>query len=168
MPTSPADTFGSLPDTYREIHAMLAEALAGLGALVELAAARGTAAVSAGACFQSPAGGEVVTRGGAKIVGSAQVRVGGAFLQHGSVLLFPGQDVVASLTRGNAAAPHDAGLAQLAPGRAGWEDVAEAVARSARRRWRVPATPAEAPAAVLARAGQLRRRYADDAWTWRR
>ena len=43
-------------------------------------------ALDAGACFASPAGGEVMLPGG-KVVGSAQLREGGAFLQHGSILL---------------------------------------------------------------------------------
>jgi len=77
-------------------------------------------AVGAGACFASAAGGEVVTASGAKLVGSAQVRSAGAFLQHGSLLLSAEQDVVACLTRGSAAAPSAAGLAGLiAPRRRG-------------------------------------------------
>ena len=39
-----------------------------------------------GPCFAAPAGGEIMV-GGKKLVGSAQVRRGKAFLQHGSILL---------------------------------------------------------------------------------
>ena len=161
-------TFGSLRDSYHEIHAMLAEALAALGARVGLAGARAPLPVGAGACFAGAAGGEVISAGGAKIVGSAQVRSGGAFLQHGSLLLEAGQDVVASLTRGGAGEPQDAGVADLVEGPVSWAAVARAVEQTARRRWETPVAPAALPEALRRRAEALTRRYSDDAWTWRR
>jgi lipoate-protein ligase A len=165
---APADTFGSLRETYHAIHALLAEALFGLGAAVRLAADRAATGVGAGACFASAAGGEVVTPDGAKVVGSAQVRLGGAFLQHGSILLVADQDVVSRVTRGTADAPVAAGLDTLVgPECATWDAVADAVAGTARRRWGLPETCAELPAAVRGRAEALRSRYADESWTWR-
>ena len=53
----------------------------------------------AGACFATPAGGEVMV-GGRKAVGSAQLREGVGLLQHGSILLAGRQDVVHAVTRG--------------------------------------------------------------------
>ena len=69
---APSATFGSLRDTYHEIHAMLAAALQSLGAAVGLAGERQAAGVDAGACFASAAGGEVMAANGGKVVGSAQ------------------------------------------------------------------------------------------------
>ncbi len=165
---APADTFGTLHDTYHEIHALLAEALAALGAQVALAGARAMAPVGAGACFASPAGGEVVTAAGLKLVGSAQVRSGAAFLQHGSLLLAAEQDVVAGVTRGEAALPAAAGLGALIGARATWAAVAAAVSLAAWRRWKSPQTPGTLSEPVRARAESLRARFADEAWTWRR
>jgi lipoate-protein ligase A len=165
---APADSFGTLQDTYHEIHAMLAEALLALGAEVALAGARAMAPVGAGACFASPAGGEVVTRAGLKLVGSAQVRSGAAFLQHGSVLLAAEQDVVSGVTRGEAAAPAAAGLGALIGTGATWTAVAAAVSRAAARRWAAPEKPGVVAQTVRSRAESLHGRYADDDWTWRR
>src|SRR5256885_4494081 len=51
-----------------------------------------------GPCFAAPVGGEVVVRA-RKLVGSAQVRRGGAFLQHGSILLDGSQEIIAEIGR---------------------------------------------------------------------
>lgn len=172
--TAPEALFGALPAAYREIHAMLCDALRSLGAAVTLVAAHrpgGSPGVGAGACFATAAGGEVAAtdaRGG-KVVGSAQVRGGGALLQHGSILLEARQDVVAAVTRGAAAPPDARGVADLVPAeRATWRAVAGAVAGSAAGRWDVPRDPGALPDRVIARARQLAARYADPAWIWRR
>ncbi len=166
---APAGTFGSLRETYHEIHAMLADGLGAIGAPVALAAGRPAGGVGAGACFASAAGGEVMSAGGRKVVGSAQVRAGGAFLQHGSILLSADQHVVADVTLGEAEPPSAAGLAEIVgPGRATWEAVSEAVAGAAARRWGADPRPGALPDAVRRRAGALRARFADATWTWRR
>ena len=166
---APVTAFGSLRETYREIHATIAEGLRALGADVRLAADRPAAGVGAGACFASAAGGEVMAAAGGKVVGSAQVRSGDAFLQHGAILLAAEQDVIAAVTLGKADAPSAAGVGQLVnPRRASWEAVADAVALAAERRWGVPATPAALPERVRRAGETLLARYADDAWTWRR
>jgi len=46
-------------------------------------------------CFAMPVGGEILV-GGRKLVGSAQVRRGDAFLQHGSILLAGSQEKVSA------------------------------------------------------------------------
>ncbi len=166
---APAAAFGSLRESYHAIHAMLAAALESLGALVMLAADRPVAGVGSGACFASAAGGEVMAMGGGKVVGSAQVRSGSAFLQHGSILLAAEQDVVAGVTLGDADPPTAVGVAELVdPASATWAAVSDAVAREAARRWDAPAAPGTVADAVRARAAALAPRYADDAWTWRR
>lgn len=171
---APATTFGSLPDTYREIHALIADALRALGADVRLADDRGAGGVGAGAgaCFATAAGGEVVAEAGGKVVGSAQLRGDGAFLQHGSILLAAEQDLVASLTLGPTgapAAPAATGLAELVyPRRATWSAVSAAVAEAAVSRWGVPESPGPLPAGIRARAEALLPRYTRPEWTWRR
>jgi len=166
---APSSVFGSLRDSYREIHAMLADALTSLGAAVLLAADRPADGVGAGACFASAAGGEVMALRGGKVVGSAQVRGDGAFLQHGSVLLAADQDVVASVTLGDAAAPSATGVAELvAPERATWDAVAAAIHRAAVARWPVPTAAGTLRPEVRQVAAELVATYSDAAWTWRR
>jgi hypothetical protein len=167
--TAPAAVFGTLKDSYHAIHAMLAAALQSLGALVMLAGDRPIGGVGSGACFASAAGGEVMAMGGGKVVGSAQVRAGGAFLQHGSILLAAEQDVVAAVTLGDADPPSATGIADLVdPAHATWGAVADAIAAAAALRWQAPAAAGTLATAVRARAESLVPRYADDAWTWRR
>lgn len=86
---APIATFGSLRQAYHTIHGRLAVALRTLGAEATLAERPGpfvTVFDRRGPCFAAPAGGEIMV-GGKKLVGSAQVRRGKAFLQHGSILL---------------------------------------------------------------------------------
>jgi lipoate-protein ligase A len=166
---APSAGFGTLRQAYREVHAMLADALSELGAPVGLAADRPAVGVGAGACFASAAGGEVVALGGGKVVGSAQVRGEGAFLQHGSIILGGAQERVAAVTLGTADPPHVVGLRTLLPPeRATREAVVQAIARTAQRRWQVPAEPDTLPDDVRRAAETLVPRYRDPAWTWRR
>lgn len=79
---------GSLRGLYASVNEALLAALAALG-VTEGGLARPAGRVpdpEAGACFAAPAPGEVVVAG-AKLVGSAQVRLGGTLLQHGALLL---------------------------------------------------------------------------------
>ena len=85
---APIATFGSLRHAYREIHTRIAMALRSLGIDAVLAGHRPTVQPSnrPTSCFAQPAGGEILVQG-RKLVGSAQMRRGEAFLQHGSILL---------------------------------------------------------------------------------
>lgn len=84
----PNDVLG----TYKVIAAGLLAGLRGLGIPAEMVSRSGRHAerVKSGtqdpACFSSPSWYEILVQG-RKIVGSAQRRVGGAFLQHGSILI---------------------------------------------------------------------------------
>jgi lipoate-protein ligase A len=83
----PVGAFGGLKASYRLINRGLLAGIQALGASVELAPSTGPAlAPDAGPCFRQPAEGEV-TAVGRKLIGSAQVRIGGAILQHGSIIL---------------------------------------------------------------------------------
>jgi len=157
----PAGLFGSLPETYRAIHDVIARGLGGLGVPAALAAAAPPQSPDAGACFASPAGGEVVVRG-RKLVGSAQVREGNAFLQHGAILLVDRQDVVAQVTRGAAPASQATSLGEVLGRDVTFAEVSDAVTEAARAAW--PGTwSSSSPPAVPAH-----NRYADPDWTWRR
>ena len=85
---APIAMFGRLTKAYRAIHERLATALRSLGADVTLAEDRPTVRLCdrPTACFAATVGGEVLAAG-RKVIGSAQVRRGAAFLQHGSILL---------------------------------------------------------------------------------
>ena len=82
---APVSAFGGLRAAYRSINRALVEGLGRLGVAARLAGP-GALPSGAGVCFADSAEGEVVA-GGRKLVGSAQRRIGGAFLQHGSLLL---------------------------------------------------------------------------------
>ena len=161
---APVSTFGSLSETYAVVHRLLAHAVShlGLSAAIATRPAAGHAGLGAGACFASPAGGEVVLDTG-KLIGSAQVREGTAFLQHGSILLQNDQDVVSSVTRGNAAAPVAASLSHALGRSISFEEVAEVVAEEARSDWEGTWTDAACEPSL-----DLIAHFADPAWTWRR
>ncbi|MBE0592722.1 MAG: hypothetical protein IH616_10020 [Gemmatimonadales bacterium] len=160
---APAEMFGSLQQAYIAVHGVLAGALQRLGADVQLAGRpQHPMGPGAGACFAAPVGGEIVS-GGRKLVGSAQVREGKAFLQHGSILLQDGQDLVSTVTQREALPPTATSLTTVLGRPVTFMEVADAIAAEAKSTWagrweqaRVDPTPAD-----LAR-------FADDAWTWRR
>ena len=153
---APVAAFGTLPDGYRAVHACIAAALRTLGVPADVAPAGRPVAVGAGACFASAAGGEVIA-GGKKVVGSAQVREGDAFLQHGSILLDGSQELVRSVTRGSPSAPGETTLRTLAGRPVSFREVADAIVATWTPRPTATRPPVTGP-------GQ----FADPAWTWRR
>jgi lipoate-protein ligase A len=173
---APAARLGTLPEAYRAIHEVLARAVASLGAAATLAAAPArTAPLDAGACFASPAGGELLVNG-AKVVGSAQMRQGAALLQHGSMLLEDDQRVVESVTIGSAAGGTGAPLNRVLGRAVSFDEAAAAVAQAMREAWpgRWNETSAAMPdalsdtAALAARVAHHERRFRDAGWTWQR
>jgi lipoyl(octanoyl) transferase len=116
--TGPVDGDSSLKNSYNQINAILLQALRALGVAAELAPAAGRMPPPGSApCFELPAPGEV-TCGGRKLVGSAQLREGHAFLQHGSILIDDDQALVSSLTMGPVPSPARAATLREALGRA--------------------------------------------------
>ena len=79
---------GGVVDTYRRIAKALIDALGRLGITAETARGRSVPGGRSGQpiCFDRPSVHEITVRG-LKIVGSAQLRRRGAFLQHGSILI---------------------------------------------------------------------------------
>lgn len=99
---APLAGFGSLRIAYRAIHSRLAAALLAMGVDAVLApAVRPAARLTS--CFAAAVGGEILVNG-LKLVGSAQVRRGDAFLQHGSILLDGSQEVVSAVGGGTTVA----------------------------------------------------------------
>jgi len=87
--TSPGPVFGaSLHETYLKINQALLSFLADLGLAGEISAGESREAARGLVCFRST-GRHEISVGGRKIIGSAQRRTGGVFLQHGSILAGP-------------------------------------------------------------------------------
>lgn len=164
---APAGRFGTLPAAYHAIHAMLADGLHALGADATLAADRSAASLDAGACFASPAGGEVMIRG-RKVVGSAQVRVGDGMLQHGSLLLDDDQSRMTTLTLGQAPAGLEVALNRVLPTPVSFDDAGAAIAAAARRAWPGEWHDLTVSGPILERARMHLPRFSSDEWTWRR
>lgn len=180
----PARALGGPRETYRRVNAVLAAGLAALGVPAELAADEPTAPLDAGPCFDLPAGGEVVAHG-RKLVGSAQARIRGALLQHGSILMHDDQGRIGELATPGSGVPESGvsvsgsrsrpvALAELMaePPRA--EEVVNAVARAARdladrpeADWRAPHDDAMFALDAAFEAERRRHHLASD-WIWRR
>lgn len=180
--TALAGTWGSLRESYRRINGALAAGLRELGVPAACAAeeprdagrrraaARRTPRPTPRACFRDPLPGEVTVEG-RKLVGSAQWRDGGAFLQHGSILLVDEQHVVDALRVGE---PTDRGssggiaLADLLAEPAPEADLFAALARGFEREFGVDVVPGTLSAGESSAAETLAPRFADPTWTWRR
>jgi len=162
---APASAFGGvgLRSSCRAIHERLAAALRALGAKAELASDRPAVRLSdrPTACFAAPVGGEILI-GDRKVVGSAQVRRGTAFLQHGSILLDGSQDLVSEVSRTPGASAQATTLSAALGRPVGFHEVADAIARA----WGDSLAPSSSvPLAALGAGSSV---FADPAWTWRR
>lgn len=175
---APSRRLGALHPAYLEIHGMLRDAVRLLGAPATLAPAGPSASLEAGPCFSQPAGGEVVIEG-KKVIGSAQLRRETALLQHGSILLDDNQRMVLELVRGRESDARTAAslgpkpavrsVPGICPARAvSRREMAGAVARSARSRWRGAWELAPNPDHILHAAARHFPRFQSAAWTWAR
>lgn len=170
---APVDAWRGPRAAYGAINAALAGALCALGAPVAVEASSGARALGpdAGPCFQSPAPGEVAV-GGRKLVGSAQARLEGAMLQHGSILLDDDQGRLPELL--TAAGTRPAGLQPPATlrelaGDVGIDALTGQVAKSLRETFGGTWAAGGYRPEELAQAEVLEReRYACGSWTWRR
>lgn len=195
--TAPVELWGGLRTSYGRVNDALRRGLSRLGVPVGVAEEReGGRAPGPGsrACFRDPLPGEV-TAGGRKLVGSAQWREDGAFLQQGSLLLADEQSVVEELrarepagvgadSSGSAptgrgsdgdgdgsagtAADGAAALDQFLDPTPGFRRVAEALRAGFREEFELEPVEGELRDAERRRARGLRDRYEDDDWTWRR
>jgi lipoate-protein ligase A len=163
---APSSRFGSLQAGYREIHAMLADALERLGVAASLAQRNGAIPLDAGACFAQPVGGEVMVAG-QKVIGSAQLRRGTALLQHGSIMLEDDQVLVAELTLGGAV--YQSTPVETLLGRPlSRSEVTKAVAGAAAARWSGAWEGVDDPDPILRAASAYFSQFQSSAWTWAR
>ena len=156
---APSTMFGSLRETYCAIHERLAAALRTLGVDAKLAPNGPAVRLSDSptSCFAAPVGGEVVI-GDRKVVGSAQVRRGAAFLQHGSILLDGSQDLVTEVSRTPGATAGATSLSVELGRSVTFDEVAAAIVAA----WGEPVVQSDGPTVQLSDA------FSDSAWTWRR
>ena len=159
---------GGLREVYAALHSLLAAALRSLGAEAALAQAGSRSPhPAAGPCFQAPVGGEVLLED-RKVVGSAQLRQGSAFLQHGSLLLEDDQSLPRSLAGLADAEAGETPLSATLGRTVTYQEAASAVVSEAARRFpglrRETALPHEVRSAAALHAS----RFQDPAWTWQR
>jgi lipoate-protein ligase A len=164
--TAPAGDDSSLMESYVSINSLLASALRSLGVPVTAAPrVRRMPPPGSAPCFELPAPGELVFAG-RKLVGSAQFRDGGAFLQHGSILIDDDQGLIGQLAIHPVPLAARAATLREALGRApSVREVADALFAAARasnedesRPWLVDATTRSECAAARAR-------YESEEWT---
>ncbi len=164
----PVRALGGARAAYQRVHGGLVRGLCALGVRAELAADGVVLKPDAGPCFRAPAPGEVVA-GGRKLVGSAQVRLGGAILQHGSVILRGDQGVLARLSGGEPDSTTSASVEEELGRSVDPVELCEALAEGLRLalggRW----DEGDYHPPEIRRADELEdERYARDDWTWRR
>lgn len=165
----PVNAFGSLPESYRMVNRLLLDALRLLGVEAQEATSVSRAPVPGLApCFEAPVTGELVADG-RKLVGSAQVRDGGAFLQHGSILVDDDQPLLAELLADGFASPPPATLRALTGRAITVPEFAEALGQAVHIYDGLPPRSFELDAALLDEVELLvRTRYDAADWTWRR
>jgi lipoate-protein ligase A len=108
--------------------------------------------------------------GGRKVVGSAQVRLGDAFLQHGSVLLEDDQSLVGAVSREPAVPGGEVPLARALGRPMSWTGAAAAAADAFAGWAGGPPVPWSGATheAFLAAAGRHEPQFRSPDWTWRR
>lgn len=158
----PSRALGSLHQAYATINEGLVSGLRRLGVDAQSANGDAPPGPNEGPCFLAPVAGEVVV-GARKLVGSAQARIGGAVLQHGSVLLAADQRPLLATTDDPPVTLEQL-LGQVPP----WQELVEALesglARALGGSWGAGAlSPNESSLAK-----ELERRYSSSEWTWRR
>jgi lipoate-protein ligase A len=164
------------PGSVRRLHsvagAALTEGLRRLGVPAALAPGGPAHAPDAGPCFRTPAAGEVIV-GGRKLVGSAQVRLEGKLLQHGSILLQDDQRLLARLvasprsaTAEPASSTHLGAWLDPVPS---WDALVEVFTSAFRDTlggdWHGASAAITLDPALVE---SLERHYHSSAWTWRR
>ncbi|WP_310569797.1 hypothetical protein [Gemmatimonas sp.] len=130
--TMPLDERLSWRVAYAAVNHVLLRALQALGVPAQLVADHETESVAPDgpACFDRPAAGEITVHG-RKLVGSSVWRQGGAYLQHGSILLADDQARLADAADVPLPpTPPAAALEACAPTQARWPVVADALAAS--------------------------------------
>ncbi|HUG28245.1 MAG TPA: hypothetical protein VMK53_08110 [Gemmatimonadales bacterium] len=164
---APEAALGGLREAYQQIHEWLAAAIQGLGAPATLAAPpERTPDPADGACFAAPVGGEVLVDGW-KVVGSAQLRDGGALLQHGSMLLEDDQALVRDVSRqAETRPPAERSLSALLGRSVTWDVAADAVAGALQPNPFAPEHTSDLEERIGSRVREWAAQFQDPAWTW--
>lgn len=170
----PLKSFGGIREAYAAIHEGIVAGLRLLGVPAEMAGGDlGSLPGPAGegTCFIGPAPGEVVVAG-RKVVGSAQVRIRRALLQHGSILLEGSQDRLRRLSL-DTPPPGDgtdtaATLSEFMAGPPPVDELGEAVAGGLRETVAGDWDDGGLAPAEQETASELVEHYASSEWTWRR
>ncbi|HEU4630767.1 MAG TPA: lipoate--protein ligase family protein [Gemmatimonadaceae bacterium] len=159
----------SLRAAYDRVTRLLTVALQALGAGVRQAVPAGRApAPTLAPCFELPTRDELVLDG-RKLVGSAQWRDGGAFLQHGSILVDDDQGLIARLARRPLPPVPPPATLREALGRApAAAELRDALLAAIRRLEDPTARCWDGDDGLAADTARLRGRYLDPGWTWRR
>jgi len=94
----PSRALGGARETYQVLNRALLNAVRSLGTIADLQGdlTERSLPVNAGPCFQGPAAGEIIVDG-RKLIGSAQARIGGALLQHGSIMIAGDQALLSTI-----------------------------------------------------------------------
>jgi lipoyl(octanoyl) transferase len=165
---APLASLGGLREAYQRIHELLAAALRSLGAAPVLAATESRSlSPGSGPCFSAPVGGEVLLDE-RKVVGSAQLRQGDAFLQHGSLLLEGDQAMVRDLAGRSADPGGDTSLSAALARPVGFEEAALAVSSAAPALLGPLVRLTTLPTAIAAAAARHADHFRNPAWTWQR
>jgi lipoate-protein ligase A len=125
----------SVSGTYRMITEVLAQAIARLGVPADIAPGKLSRAGSA-SCFQSATQADLVALG-RKLVGSAQTRREGAFLQHGSLMLTQRPDDIQPFLHRPASGGDATCLADVMDVLPSREAIAQAIADAVASTWGV-------------------------------
>jgi lipoate-protein ligase A len=166
--TAPAEAAGDLRSSYERINRLLVSALDSLGVLaVPAAPIKRASSPGIVPCFDEPSAGEL-TVAGRKLAGSAQWRLDGSLLQHGSILLEDDQSALADFTIGGAPIPRPATLDEVLDRPTSVASVADALFAAVRAIEDAGAQSLAIDDRLRARASALVVRYLDEAWTWRR
>ena len=163
---APCSSFCSLRQAYLDIHGTLARALHSLGVAASLAPPQSAIPVDAGACFARPAGGEVMV-GRRKVVGSAQLRHGRGFLQHGSILLHDEQQGVTALMKGEFE-PAAAAAPALLMGGESLAVLIDAISQAVQAHWPATWHTLSWSEEILRAASLYVPQFRSAAWTWER
>lgn len=166
---APEEALGTLAESYAVINSLLVSALRALSVDAAVAAPGARPpAPGPGACFEEPVAGEIVAAE-RKLVGSAQWRGDGAFLQHGSILVDDDQALAAQLRTEFVLPPAPAAtlrsLLEYAPTLQEFDAALTAAIQSEFCQAPVPLPfNDEIVAAMIGR----RSHYLSNCWTWRR
>ena len=163
------EALGSRGESYALINSLLISALRTLSVEAGVASpASRTPLPGPGACFEEPVAGEIVAAD-RKLVGSAQRRGDGAFLQHGSILVDDDQALAAELRTESVLPPAPAAtlrsLLEYAPTLQEFDAALIAAIESEFCRAPVPLPFNDEIGAAL---DSRRPHYLSDGWTWRR